>query len=175
MGARETVLRAVGPSEGGSAPPAWIHPPGGGFKEFEARFQENGGEIVTEREIASMVGRAWFLDRDLGPLPPAWGEYIAASPWQADLGVTVCDALVPETGSVVISSAPGRGRLTSLAVPTHLVLADRTQLVANLAEAVSRLGNRSAVIVTGPSRSADIEGEMVRGVHGPKRLLLIWR
>lgn len=175
MGARETILRALGRSEGGVAPPAWVHPPGGGLKEFEARFRENGGEIVTEREIASMAGRAWCLDRDLGPLPPTWGEFTAASPWEADLGVSPCDALVPETGSVVVCSAPGRGRLTSLAVPAHLVLADRSQLVANLAEAVSRLGNRSAVIITGPSSSADIEGEMVRGVHGPKRLLLIWR
>lgn len=175
MDAREAVLRAVGPPSGGTAPPSWGFEQRGGIAEFEANFRLSGGEIVGAEDLARLPGRRWSRDRDVGTLQEEWGEYTDASPWDADLGITRCDALVPETGSIVVSSAPGRGRLTSLVVPIHLVWADRGLVVANLEEALGVLGPRSAVIVTGPSRSADIEGVMIRGVHGPRRLLLVWR
>ncbi len=65
--------------------------------------------------------------------------------------------------------------------PVHLVIAGRDQLVPDLAVAMSMLRERyddrwpSALsVITGPSRTADIEKNLVMGAHGPKRLVLYW-
>jgi len=96
----------------------------------------------------------------------------------AVVGVTGADAGLAETGSVVISSGPGRGRLASLLPPIHVALLRRSDVVWSLAELI---GSRPALVtaganfvcITGPSRTADIEHTLSRGVHGPKEVHVI--
>jgi len=88
------------------------------------------------------------------------------------VGVTAVDALLAETGSVVLVSGPGRGRLASLLPPIHVAIATREQLVHSLPDlllARPELATRGSnlVCITGPSRTADIEHTLSRGVHGP--------
>jgi L-lactate dehydrogenase complex protein LldG len=88
------------------------------------------------------------------------------------VGVTAVDALLAETGSVVLVSGPGRGRLASLLPPIHVAIATREQLVYSLPDlllARPELATRGSnlVCITGPSRTADIEHTLSRGVHGP--------
>jgi L-lactate dehydrogenase complex protein LldG len=94
-----------------------------------------------------------------------------------DLGVTSCDCLIAQTGSIVISTLSAGDRALSVLPPTHLVIARREQLVPDLAAALVLLRTRydrrwpSALsVITGPSRTADIEKILVMGAHGPKRL-----
>jgi L-lactate dehydrogenase complex protein LldG len=96
-----------------------------------------------------------------------------------DLGVTSCDCLIAQTGSIVISTISAGDRALSVLPPTHLVIARRNQIALDLAAAMALLRKRydqrwpSALsVITGPSRTADIEKILVMGAHGPKRLAL---
>ena len=98
---------------------------------------------------------------------------------ECDLGVTSCDCLVAQTGSVVVSTVSAGGRALSVLPPTHLVIARRDQVVPDLATAMALLRKRydrhwprALTVITGPSRTADIEKILVMGAHGPKRLAL---
>ena len=98
---------------------------------------------------------------------------------KADIGVTGCDCLVAQTGSILVSTRASGGRALSVLPPVHLVIARRDQIVPDLAAAFTLLRQRydghwpSALsLVTGPSRTADIEKVLVMGAHGPKRLAL---
>lgn len=106
-------------------------------------------------------------------------ETIATTP----LGLTGVDVALAETGTMILRSGPGRPRSTSLLPACHVAVFDRTVLVESLPqvgvlleawhEGVEASG---AVInfITGPSRTADIELTLTRGVHGPKEVHAIF-
>ena len=100
---------------------------------------------------------------------------------RADLGLTGVDLAVAETGTLVLVSGAGRPRSTSLLPACHVAVFDRTILVESLAQMGLVLEAwhdgpeaawRGAAInfITGPSRTADIELTLTRGVHGPKEV-----
>ena len=97
-----------------------------------------------------------------------------------DVGITGCDALVAQTGSVLITNHSSGGRALSVLPPHHVVLARREQLVPDLPAAFALLkakfgaGYPSMIsFVTGPSRTGDIERILVLGAHGPKKLTIL--
>jgi L-lactate dehydrogenase complex protein LldG len=96
-----------------------------------------------------------------------------------DVGITECDALVAQTGSVLVTEKSAGGRVLSVLAPHHVVLARREQLVPDLEAAFGVLraayaGSWPSFIsfITGPSRTGDIERILVLGAHGPKRLTI---
>lgn len=99
-----------------------------------------------------------------------------------DAGITGCDALIAQTGSVIVTSRDAGGRALSVLPPHHLVLARRSQLVRDLSAGFDFVQQKYAPnypsmisVVTGPSRTGDIERILVLGAHGPKKLtLLCW-
>ncbi len=97
-----------------------------------------------------------------------------------DAGITECDALVAQTGSVLLTSRSAGGRALSVLPPHHVVLARREQLIADLPEAFALLRTKYASsfpsfisFTTGPSRTGDIERILVLGAHGPKKLTIL--
>jgi L-lactate utilization protein LutC len=100
-----------------------------------------------------------------------------ASPAQlatCELGITGVDAALPETGSLLLRSGPDRPRTVSLLPRVHLALLTPKALRASLAEALGECRGASGVtLVTGPSRTSDIELTLTIGVHGPKALY-VW-
>jgi L-lactate dehydrogenase complex protein LldG len=103
----------------------------------------------------------------------------------AEIGVTGVDWALAETGTLVLVSGRGRPRSTSLLPATHVAVFDRACLLESLEqvgimlEALHADPARSmsgAVInfITGPSRTADIELTLTRGVHGPKEVHAIF-
>jgi L-lactate dehydrogenase complex protein LldG len=95
-------------------------------------------------------------------------------------GITECDALVAQTGSVLVTNRSAGGRALSVLPPHHVVLARREQLVADLPAAFELLKQKYAdnypsmiSFVTGPSRTGDIERILVLGAHGPKKLTIL--
>lgn len=95
-------------------------------------------------------------------------------------GISECDALVAQTGSVLVTSCSAGGRALSALPPHHVVLARRDQLVADLPEAFALLKQRYSKnypsfisFITGPSRTGDIERILVLGAHGPKKLTIV--
>lgn len=84
---------------------------------------------------------------------------------------------IAETGTIVHEVVPGIGRLFSLLPPARLALLSERDLIMNSAEFFAdRLADpRGSVLtlITGPSRTADIEKTLVVGVHGPKKMFVI--
>ena len=92
---------------------------------------------------------------------------------------TQCDALVAQTGSVLVTSRSAGGRALSVLPPHHVVLAKREQIVRDLPEAFSLLKQKYGAnypsfisFITGPSRTGDIERILVLGAHGPRKLTI---
>jgi L-lactate dehydrogenase complex protein LldG len=100
--------------------------------------------------------------------------------FQATVGITGVDFALAESGSLVLTSATEGTQLASLAPPVHIAFYRRQQVVAFLEEVLEKLAvarnpgdsncGRSVVFVTGPSRTADIEQILIRGVHGPREV-----
>jgi L-lactate dehydrogenase complex protein LldG len=99
---------------------------------------------------------------------------------EADAGVTAADFGIADTGTIVLFHVPGKGRLAALLPPVHIALLERSKLFADKAaflrycrENRVDLSGTSMTWVTGPSLTADIEKVLVRGAHGPRRLIVI--
>ena len=97
-----------------------------------------------------------------------------------DAGITACEALVSQTGSLLVSSATGGGRGLSILPHVHVVVAMLDQIVPTLGDALHQAKERHAgrlpsmlSFITGPSRTGDIERILVLGAHGPKELFVI--
>lgn len=84
---------------------------------------------------------------------------------------------IAETGTVVEESGPAAGRVLAAFAPVHVALLSAQRIVANSAELFQNLkpgeSGSSLTLVTGPSRTADIEQTLIVGVHGPKRFYVI--
>lgn len=94
--------------------------------------------------------------------------------------VTACEALIAQTGSVLITSAGCGGRAISILPPHHVVVANRDQLLPDLLSAFALMRQKYGAhypstisFITGPSRTGDIERILVLGAHGPKRLTIL--
>jgi L-lactate dehydrogenase complex protein LldG len=94
------------------------------------------------------------------------------------VGVTGADAALVESGSVVLSHGPGRPRMASLAPEVHVVLLEADRIHRDLAHWAHDEPDRARrtanlVIVTGPSRTGDIEQRLNLGVHGPRHVHVV--
>ena len=93
-------------------------------------------------------------------------------------GITGADYALADTGTLVLFSSPQESRMISLLPPLHLAVIRLEQILTGLDELFSLEplpGNRSSsmVLITGPSRTADIEQILVRGVHGPGQIHVV--
>jgi L-lactate dehydrogenase complex protein LldG len=103
--------------------------------------------------------------------------YAALDLERCDASITGCDFLIAQTGSLLISGPSAGGRALSILPPHHVVVAQRNQMVPDLASALRQARAKYGAkwpsflgFVTGPSRTGDIERILVLGAHGPKRL-----
>jgi L-lactate dehydrogenase complex protein LldG len=95
-----------------------------------------------------------------------------------DVGITSATYALAETGTLVMFASHEEARLVSLLPPVHLAVVPRARLLTGLDELLSiepRPAERtsSMVFITGPSRTADIEQFLVRGVHGPGEIHVV--
>lgn len=93
------------------------------------------------------------------------------------VGITNCDFLISRFGSVMVSSGLGVGRRIFVFPETHIVIARASQVVPELKDALTGMKKKykgnfpsQVTVITGPSRTADIEKTLVMGAHGPKNL-----
>lgn len=129
-------------------------------------------ERLGVRHVLDARGVAWLDAEGVQSLPPA--EQRAA--WlAAELGITAADYAIAETGSVVVASAPGQERMVSLLPKVHLALVDPECLLADLFDLFARLQAQApdrlpsnVTLITGPSKTGDLELRLVTGVHGPQ-------
>ena len=148
---------------------------------FIARFAVDLAmpEILVAQEI---VDRAPALLAALAATDLRWqapGEPAATR--DAPFGVSLARLAVAETGSVLLAEPTLADRAIGMLVATHLVLCPTGELVPSLDEAAPVLdviarqpGGGYATLVTGPSRTADIERVLTVGVQGPGRLIVLF-
>jgi LUD domain len=96
----------------------------------------------------------------------------------ADLGITSCAWAAAETGTIALYATPSSGRLTSLLPTAHVALVRPSLIVRTIPEGLALLADYAARqggfpstvnLVSGPSRTGDIEGDLAVGAHGPVR------
>lgn len=100
--------------------------------------------------------------------------------YDCDLGITGVQAALAETGTMVMSSADQQGRGLSLVPADHLAVVKASQILpdmidywASIAGKVAKDLPSSIAFITGPSKTADIEGVLITGVHGPSRVVVL--
>jgi L-lactate utilization protein LutC len=96
----------------------------------------------------------------------------------AEIGISSADYALADTGTLVMLSSPAEARLISLLPPVHIAVVPKERLLWGLDELFTILPRpaeqtSSMVLITGPSRTADIEQILVRGVHGPGEIHVV--
>lgn len=137
------------------------------FKEFVA--ESNLGEIFcTEAQLKDILGRTGIKFNDD---PSLITNYKAS--------LTFCEYLIARTGSIMVSSRQSSGRRSPVFPDTHIVVAYTSQLVRDIKDALKAIkakygDNAPSMIslISGPSRTADIEKTLVLGAHGPKEIFV---
>ncbi len=83
-------------------------------------------------------------------------------------GITRAAGAIAETGTIILNEATTSRRLAALTPWVHVAVVERATIFSDLPQAVAALGADNNVIwCTGPSKTADVEGILIEGVHGP--------
>lgn len=101
---------------------------------------------------------------------------------KAEVGLTGVDAVAATTGTLILSMGEGKGRIPSVLPPVHIAIAELDQFVPRIEDWLAKVrasgdtvltDSSNILFISGPSRTADIEKQLVLGVHGPKRLQVV--
>ena len=97
---------------------------------------------------------------------------------ETDFGITSADYALADTGTLVLFSSREEARMISLLPPVHVAVLPRERILTGLDELLTVVPmpaerSSSMVLITGPSRTADIEQILVRGVHGPGEIHVV--
>ncbi len=121
------------------------------------RLSEAGVEVVPVDAFTAANARAPFF--------------------AADIGISGVAYLIAETGSLVMRTAPEQPRSVSLLPPVHVAVAERSQLLPDLFDLFAKLRPEEMpaclTLITGPSKTGDIELRLVTGVHGPGEIHVV--
>lgn len=145
-------------------------------EQFRFKFEAAGGIVVD-----GMDGLAAFLDREelkfgcadamARPNAPAIEIVTDFQRQRLDdyqFAITRASHGIAETGSLVLTEAGTWSRLAALAPWVHIAVLERAAILPDMPSAIARFGqDRAVLFVTGPSKTADVEGILIKGVHGP--------
>lgn len=151
---------------------------------FGSKFESVGGRLAHGFASLSALlaecaqgGRLAFIDPVLRAEAEASGalkgfeitdSFDRARVDDYAFGITRATAGIAESGSLVITGGDTASRLGALAPWVHVAVLEKTRVVPAIADAIALFGGeRNAVFVTGPSKTADVEGILIKGVHGP--------
>ncbi|MCL5971049.1 MAG: lactate utilization protein [Firmicutes bacterium] len=104
-----------------------------------------------------------------------WQDLLAES----QVGITGAAWAAADTGTVALYASPSTGLLPSLLMPIHIILLNQNRIQPSVSDGLKRLYQENQAegrmpplvkLITGPSMTADIEGQLVIGVHGPSAI-----
>lgn len=146
------------------------------YSESEDEFIGNLKSFILEKDWGVLFCQDTVLHRILkaGGIPfEAHSEALL----EARIGITRCEYLIARLGTVMVSSRLSPGRKVTVYPEIHLVLGYSSQLVPDLKQALAGVKKKyrdnypsMISLISGPSRTADIEKTLVMGAHGPKEL-----
>jgi L-lactate dehydrogenase complex protein LldG len=148
---------------------------------FAERIKRVGGSALTDVGVlvAQLRAGGWlhgYCDPALWPeLAPHFGagftverEFDRTRVDDYAFGITRAAGAVAESGTIILNDATTSRRLGALAPWVHIAVVERAAIFSDLTQAVAALGtDRNVVWCTGPSKTADVEGILIEGVHGP--------
>jgi L-lactate dehydrogenase complex protein LldG len=158
--------------------------------ELIAEICSTAGSAELATSGSDFIARLNLVDR-IGPhglavfspaVAPISHEDLIARLALCGAGVTTVDYAIAETGTIVLSNIEKHALLVSLLPPLHLAILRSSQIAASLDEVIQNIGRqkicapaeaRSVTLITGPSRTSDVELVLSIGVHGPKELHVI--
>jgi len=137
------------------------------------KLLETRGKTVVAVRDAHLATRATTAVSAAGahPVPNDNDDVL----FDCEVGITDVDAAIAESGSIVVSTN-GRIRNAWITPPVHIAIVRASQIIPDVvdlfeshpdASQTDALDAASTTIITGPSKTADIEGVLVTGVHGP--------
>jgi L-lactate utilization protein LutC len=195
MSSRETILSSIRKHLAASPPgdqlksvfPQIVAPaPTSLLDLFRENVEAVNGHCIVAHDVRQAVTQ---IITDLGaqriaisdaPMLSGLGEVApgAKEIFEFDVGVTMAQAAIADTGTLVLDSARERHRLASLVPPVHIAIVDASSIFQTLAEALAFIHQNGSIssavtFITGPSRTADIELTLAIGVHGPQELYVI--
>jgi len=149
-----------------------------------------GGPIVTWKDdrfsqwgLDSLMKQDWPNQNiDVYEWDHTKGEENIAKAEQANVGITISEITLAESGTVVLFSDENKGRTVSFLPATYIALITKSSIVPRMTQAAQKMreihqktGHVASCInfITGPSNSADIELNLVVGVHGPVKATYI--
>jgi L-lactate dehydrogenase complex protein LldG len=126
--------------------------------------------MLSDTALLTRLGAAKYL-KDNGFDARTWSEITPDEAYDFDAGVTDVDYAVAETGSLVLRHRPEHGRLISLVPFVHVAVVEPKTFLPDLLDLFERLATEGigggVTMISGPSKTADIEMNVVTGVHGP--------
>ncbi|MCI0683503.1 MAG: lactate utilization protein [Gemmataceae bacterium] len=140
------------------------------------------GGVIEDLDVANRLRGDGV---DMTPMDALAAPRFREAMFAADIGISNVAYLIAETGSVVMATAPNEPRSLSLLPPVHIALAHVEQILPDLFDLfdlyspVADLAKPAApppsclTLITGPSKTGDIELKLVTGVHGPGELHVI--
>lgn len=123
--------------------------------------------LVADSAMAAMLNDTGISLATWASTPGFEGMY------DADAGLTGVQAAIAESGTLVCTTGPGRPRGLSLVPPIHIAVVLASQIVPDLVDFLDRSAGTppsNIILITGPSKTADIEGVLITGVHGPREV-----
>ncbi len=146
---------------------------------------ENLKKVITSTDevISKLNLSSWAADKGLKVMTPL--DYTDRNSFkdavflEADAGITSADFAVAESGTLGIIHRKDQARLISLAPIVHIAIVPIERLVPTYEIAIAQVfadkNNLPSqfVFITGPSMTGDIQGQLFKGMHGPRKLIVI--
>jgi L-lactate dehydrogenase complex protein LldG len=150
--------------------------------ELGAKTVALGQGVASDMDaIGEALERADFRLVRTVPVADTERAAMRARVADADLGIAEADFAIASTGTLAVVSTANRPSALTLLPPASLVLVQIDRVMPNLAAVLAEMGPTGVAanrltLITGPSRTADIEKRIVLGVHGPKSLhvIVVW-
>jgi L-lactate dehydrogenase complex protein LldG len=150
-------------------------------------------EADVRKRVSGLIAGQSVLSWDAARLPYGAGECLQGQKVyygsdskedqaRAEIGLTGCENAIAETGTLAMTSGPGRPRSASLLPITHVAVIRAADILLGMGEWFRKTRAQRdrdggllpyVVFITGPSRTADIELSLTLGVHGPGRLIAV--
>lgn len=151
------------------------------FRAVNGKTMESVGELVEFLQV-----NGWQRGYCDPALMESVGQQLAAAGLQVDstydrenydvyqFGITLATSAVAESGSVVLDDQHTSDRLAALSPWVHVAVLREEQILRTIPDAIAALGDSPNIIwCTGPSKTADVEGILIEGVHGPGEQIVL--
>lgn len=182
------IRAALAPLPTRATKPEWddaliVCRPSGEFADLKAQFADKL-RAASGKFFDSIEALANFLQMEgstFGYCDPALAshfDYLSGLSFDTEFdlakindynfGITRASAAIAESGTLMLTDSVTTARLAALAPWIHVAVLAESDIVATIGEAIRRFGDDPSIIfATGPSKTADVEGILIEGVHGP--------